>query len=210
MLPLYSTHSVNQLMTNCKSSNTTAGKAPVRPSSPRQFFARLYGHLEPGNNETESPGGVLSKVKSLNMSANDDNNNKSLPSTSHNNNNNDVNYQSDGSSTSSSDLYISDKRVDGSYQSHNVLSDKTQEVPRDESNNIMCSSTYVGLPFSFSNDASLPTGLTAFSFDFSSSIFCLRYLNSMAKNAFKFGSSILLKTISRALSELPLSNFTKV
>ncbi|KAI9584344.1 hypothetical protein GQX74_006239 [Glossina fuscipes] len=105
MLPLYSTHSVNQLMTNCKSSNTTAGKAPVRPSSPRQFFARLYGHLEPGNNETESPGSVLSKVKSLNMSANDDNNNKSLPSTS-NNNNNDVNYQSDGSSTSSSDLYI--------------------------------------------------------------------------------------------------------
>uniref|UniRef100_A0A1A9VPP9 Uncharacterized protein n=1 Tax=Glossina austeni TaxID=7395 RepID=A0A1A9VPP9_GLOAU len=170
MLPLHSTHSVNQLMTNCKSSNTTAGKAAVRPSSPRQFFARLYGHLEPGNNETESTGDVLSKVNSLNMSENDDNNNnnnnnnnKSLPSTSNNNN---VNYQSDGSSTSSSDLYLSDKRVDGSYQPHNVLSDKTQEVPRDESNNTI--------------------------------------------NAFKFGSSILLKTISRALSELPSSNFTKV
>lgn len=109
MLPLHSTHSVNQLMTNCKSSNTTAGKVPVRPSSPRQFFARIYGHLEPGNNETQSTGDVLSKVNSLNMSENDDNNNnnKSLPSTSNNNN---VNYQSDGSSTSSSDLYISDKR----------------------------------------------------------------------------------------------------
>lgn len=51
-----------------KSISTTAANGSVRPSSPRQFFERLYGHLEnadakticsPGQSELSSSPDIL-------------------------------------------------------------------------------------------------------------------------------------------------------
>ncbi|XP_030371642.1 homeobox protein rough [Scaptodrosophila lebanonensis] len=71
-----------------KSPTTTIVPTPQRPSSPRQFFERLYGHLETRNSENVDIDVGTHKPPTC-----------------------DTPYQSDGGSVSSPDISISDERV---------------------------------------------------------------------------------------------------
>lgn len=93
-----------------------SGKSQIRPSSPRQFFARLYGHLESSNADAGSvnhrrPSSAVAVTADTNLKS-PYNTETSAPFASPSANC-DLNYQSDGAtSTSSPDISISDDRCE--------------------------------------------------------------------------------------------------
>lgn len=100
MLPINNLQSVNI---------TTVGKTANRPSSPRQFFERLYGHLEERVVVAETfddcdngTGKMLQHSAELSDRISSNELNTSICDTS--------TYQSDGGSVSSPDISISDER----------------------------------------------------------------------------------------------------
>ncbi|XP_037811192.1 homeobox protein rough [Lucilia sericata] len=72
----------------------------------------------------------------------------------------DTSYQSDGASTSSPDISISDERVDNNCVSFNA-SCTSQDYSKPDLNNVL-SSSFVGLPFGFPSETPFSAGLTAF------------------------------------------------
>lgn len=101
MLPLNTQIPQNQNGLFLNSNTTNVVKTQIRPSSPRHFFARLYGHLENNDNDTRTP------VNESNLRSED----SSFPPLSHSASSLcDISYQSDGASTSSPDISISDER----------------------------------------------------------------------------------------------------
>lgn len=105
MLPLQNQNSnyLNPPNTNSQAI-IASGKTQMRPSSPRQFFARLYGHLETNTDEgispPQRPASVMHSESNLKTLTTFDS-----PATC------DTNYQSDGATTASSpDISISDER----------------------------------------------------------------------------------------------------
>lgn len=117
MLPLpLQNQGSNNLTTNPGTTSDAIGvgvKTQIRPSSPRHFFARLYGHLE--NNRDSSV--TRSQLSTTTVAATIETNLKTscadgvLTSTYGSPANCDINYQSDGATTTSSpDILISDER----------------------------------------------------------------------------------------------------
>lgn len=106
---------------------TSVGKTQVRPSSPRQFFARLYGHLEDNANKNQNNN--INNGNNLNVNnISCNNNDENIENIRHNSTPINIsgnalasgtpqsdllNYQSDGGgggSASSPDISISDER----------------------------------------------------------------------------------------------------
>ncbi|XP_023298794.2 homeobox protein rough [Lucilia cuprina] len=161
MLPLNTPNTHNNEGHFINRSTNVSGKTQIRPSSPRQFFARIYGHLEnnSNNNNPHSSGDNLTPITPIsNLRSNDVSSFSHLPQSA--SPACDTNYQSDGASTSSPDISISDERVDNNCVSFNA-SCTSQDYSKPDLNNVL-SSTFVGLPFAFPSETPFSAGLTAF------------------------------------------------
>lgn len=113
MLPLNSP-SPNHNRHFINNSTNLVAKTQIRPSSPRQFFARIYGHLENNDNSYNTQNinnsEIVSTISTVsNLRSNDTNSFTQIPPSS-SSPLCDTNYQSDGASTSSPDISISDER----------------------------------------------------------------------------------------------------
>uniref|UniRef100_A0A1I8PTH5 Homeobox protein rough n=1 Tax=Stomoxys calcitrans TaxID=35570 RepID=A0A1I8PTH5_STOCA len=126
------------------------------PSSPRQFFARLYGHLETNEESKASPSDLKTNfATSAEVSSSFE-----TPA------NCDTHYQSDGATTTSSpDISISDERTDINIPRACSAVGLTQVLPTDynknDVNNVL-PPTFVGMPFGFHNESPFSVGLSAF------------------------------------------------
>lgn len=130
-----SPHNVNN---NNKSPITTQTEivTPQRPSSPRQFFERLYGHLETRTHKSEN--GDIDVGTHI-----------------------ETPYQSDGGSVSSPDISISDERVSliscPAYELHAPPAEYTTYRA------ISTGTSPTALPFpGFSTDPHITAGFSAF------------------------------------------------
>ncbi|KAM7360365.1 transcription factor rough [Cochliomyia hominivorax] len=160
MLPLNSP-SPNQNGHFINNSTNIVAKTQIRPSSPRQFFARIYGHLENngnGDNRKNASENITALSTISNIRSNDVNSFTQIPQSS--SPICDTNYQSDGASTSSPDISISDERVDSNCTAFNS-SYQSQDYNKPDLNNVL-TSTFVGLPFAFPSETPFSAGLTAF------------------------------------------------
>ncbi|CAD6994234.1 unnamed protein product [Ceratitis capitata] len=133
---------------------TVIGKTPNnRPSSPRQFFERLYGHLE--SNETSHINrsvGASDSIHSAENITSSDKDTNCVPNVSAAVC--DSTYQSDDGSLSSPEISINDERLPNSYDPYSAHEyDKAYYASR---------ATIPNIPFGFPGEPHFAAGFTAF------------------------------------------------